>query len=77
MSSTEGDLLREQVRHLTAGLEKIVALKDVKQVKDPLVQIAGCDPVDDEGWSTIHPRMKKGLEHASRMARETLDSMPK
>jgi hypothetical protein len=70
-------LLQAQLEHLVAGLQRIVALKDMKQVKDPIVLLSGVDDTDDEGWSAVHPSMKKGLDHASHMATEILDSMPK
>ena len=64
------------VRHLVAGLERIAALKDAKQSRDPIDALADEPNADAEGFRPIHPRMKKGLEVAARMARETLASMP-
>jgi hypothetical protein len=63
------------IQHLINGLKKIVNLKNVKEVKDPMSILAG--DADDNGWITIHPRIKKGFEHASKMAQEILDTMPK
>jgi len=65
-----------RIQHLVAGLERIAALKDAKQSRDPIDALVDEPDADAEGFRPIHPRMKKGLEVAARMARETLDSMP-
>ena len=65
------------VKHLVAGLEAIAALKDAKRCKDPLDELMGEPGEDEDGFRPIHPRMKRGMDMAARMARETLDTMPK
>jgi hypothetical protein len=65
------------VQHLVAGLQRIAALKDAQQSRDSFAALADEPSADAEGFRPIHPCTKRGLELAARMARETLDSMPR
>ena len=64
------------VRHLVFGLKRIADLKNSTRCKDPTADLIGEPGEGAGGFRPIHPRMKRGLDLAARMARETLDSMP-
>lgn len=65
------------VQHLITGLKRIIALKDAKEYKCPVSDLIGEEGADKDGFRPIHPRVKQGLVHASKLAQEILDTMPK
>jgi len=70
------DSLDAVIRYLVAGLRAIASLSDAKRCRDPMDDLVGELGEDAEGFRLIHPRMKRGMDIAAKMARETLDSMP-
>lgn len=75
-SSGKDDSMDAIVRHLVSGLERIAALKDAKQCRDPMDDLTGEPGEDADGFRQIHPRTKRGMDLAAKMAREILDSVP-
>lgn len=63
------------VRHYRVALEQIAALSGVTEVRGPLEDIGVPDHmVKEDGWVPIHPRLKAGLCHAAKIAKDALDS---
>lgn len=65
--------VHDEISRLKEGLEKIVALKDATQVRDPIADLVDEPGANADGFRAIHPRMRMAFAHASRIAQEVLE----